>query len=274
MSDKADEQRAKAIEAYRAWAPRDGRWTPWVKPVLFAVVHRRLFGVAREEARGLPSLPTWFEEEVMAPLERRATTHGYREAPKVHNVALVIDLPSTEGTRLGVAATALGFRPIPLYNAAPGPRPIVDVAPIMNALEDGARFLGEVPLAAPPAFLLDANRMGSAPPFDALFDNRSICRASDFPSAAMLLEDGIRRVLLLCDAIRDDLQPIALAWQQAGLEVWWKRPSERRPAAPIALREAWFGRRLWRAVVDHVRAPRADGSFGHLVNRPSGGSGG
>lgn len=265
----------KAIDIYNAWAPADGPWSPWVKPVLFAERHRA--DVVRESRwEPFPGLPAWFDEEVMRALDepKNAGPHAYRSEHRLRDVALVVDLPSDEGVKFGLAITTHGFRPVPLYNAAPGPplQAIVNVWPIMEALERGVARIAEVPASAPPAFLLDFERGGErAFVRTGLFDNRSICRSSDFPSVERFKSSGIRRIVLLCEALRDDLRSIALEWQSGGLELWLKRPSHREPAAPTRLRRPWLGKRLlveWRHA---FLTARADGLYGRVVEESSGG---
>lgn len=261
----------KASDIYNAWAPTNGTWSPWVKPVLFAESHRAYV----ERRAGLdpfPEVPKWFDDEVQRPLEERAESipHDYRSAHAPRDVALVIDLPSDQGVKLGAALSSRAFRPVPLYNAAPGPRAIVAVGPIIGALERAVPYLAEIPAAAAPAFLLDASRNGEGVRVGpGLFDNRSICRSSDFPSAERLQSAGVRRIVILCDAVQDDLRSVALEWQSAGLEIWLKRPSQRRPAVPERLRRPWFGERMWIEFRHAVRKPGADGLYGKMINEPS-----
>lgn len=262
----------KRADIHRAWAPADGPWTPWVKPVLFAALGEDDARAGDSGSEPVPPAPAWFSTEVLAPLEERAVDVAgpYRAARSLHDTAMVIDLPAGDGAELGVALVQHGFRPIPLYNALPSPLAIVEVRPMMDVLVRGAPFLAEVQSSASPAFLLDADRMGlgrSVRP--GLFDNRSICRRSDFPSAERFAQAGIRRILLLCDVIREDLEVVALGWQAGGLELWWKRPSARDRASPIALRQPWVGRRIWNQLFRLARRPGADGAYGVLIEEPS-----
>ncbi|HEX2572333.1 MAG TPA: hypothetical protein VH877_22500, partial [Polyangia bacterium] len=181
-------------EVHRCWCLPESPWSRWVKPVLFAYLDEEL------EPGPLPPSPGWLLPEVIRPLEMASQTEGgptpYRAAHRLRDVALVIDLPGAEGTQMGIGLAEKGFRPIPLYNAVPAPGATIDVRPIMAALVNGAGLVGDVAGDAPPAFLLDADRMGQGRAVQAGdFDNRSVCTAADFPSAALLGTAGIRRVV-------------------------------------------------------------------------------
>ena len=86
-------------EVYRAWSPEAAKWSPWVKPVVFAHLHAM---PAESEPAGVTH-----QEMAPLPLDADGTT------------AIVVDLPSAEGVQLGLALAARGFRPVPLYNAVP-----------------------------------------------------------------------------------------------------------------------------------------------------------
>jgi hypothetical protein len=245
-----------------------------VKPVLFAAMNEEEALPASGDERPLPSAPAWFSEEVVRPLEERTVdvVGPYRDRRALYDTAVVIDLPAGDGAELGVALTEHGLRPVPLYNALPSRVAIVDVGPIMEMLVRGAEHVAQAHVSASPAFLLDADRMGHGRPVrPGLFDNRSICRSTDFPSVERFRQAGIRRVLLVCDTVQEDLDPIALEWQTAGLELWWKRPSERRRASLLTLRRPWLGRRIWNRFFRPGIQPRADGAYGALIEEASSG---
>src|SRR6185503_10656841 len=164
-------------EIFDIWAPPGARWSPWVKPVLFA-------SMDRPPGAFSPAPPEWEIDWAPRPEEK---------------VALVIDLRGADSVCAGLTLANRGYRPIPLFNAMPSPGSfgilggvpaLIDVAPISTALWLGAEQLAQLDLLpeAPPAFLLDANRRGegllAAPGH---FDNRSISFVTDFPSANFLL---------------------------------------------------------------------------------------
>ncbi len=193
-------------EIFNVWAPQDVLWSPWAKPVLFACMPAAL-------AQTTPSTPTTTSTAEWAP-------------PADSGVVIVLDLPGADGVAAGLALAALGYRPVPLYNAIPAPvappfQPAastgntgtvaataslaeglaaVDLQPVMTALQLGAVELRQRTLApnAPPAFLLDWNRhRGRVTLTEGKFDNRSVSFTTDFPSGNFLLAHGFRRVLLV-----------------------------------------------------------------------------
>ena len=87
------------------WAPRPSAWSAWVKPVLFAhMTPRTLAAYGYEPPRDHPAAPdvSW--------------------APRADGSAvIVVDLPGAAGVAVGMALAEIGYRPVPLYNACPGP---------------------------------------------------------------------------------------------------------------------------------------------------------
>ncbi|HEU4537906.1 MAG TPA: hypothetical protein VFS00_27490 [Polyangiaceae bacterium] len=226
--------------------------------------------------------PNWLEPDVLEPLRAQAVSagkaqHPYRRATKIDDVVFVVDLPGAEGALVGVALARHGFQPVPLYNALPAKGPmVVDQRPVMRVLAGAAPALDPPSDRAPPAFLLDANRLDVERLAPGAFDNRSVCFTTDFPSAQKLLDAGIRRAVIL--QTKDDYPQIDLGetlelWRKAGLELFIKcasvpGPPRRceRPRPPALLRL------LYR--LGHKRfVPRPDGSFGtRLPTAPPAGS--
>jgi hypothetical protein len=164
---------------FAAWAPDLSIWTPWVKPVLFA------------------HLTEWNSESV-PPMQ--IDTHRFDFVQPGAGGAIVVDLPAEASVLAGLVLAGKGFRPVPLYNALPGPANVIDLTGILSALVMGAEHLEKLQLPgdAPPAFLLDARRRGEgADLLPGRFDNRSVSLPTDFPSANLLLSRGIRRALLI-----------------------------------------------------------------------------
>lgn len=242
-----------------AWAPAGGRWSPWVKPVLFASLDDD------EAAASAVSVP-WLRRACFAPLERQVDP--YREHAGLDDVAIVVDLPGADGIWVGAALVALGFRPIPLYNALPHAGAIVDVRPIMRALAGAATVVAAAPADGPPAFLLDADRMAPGRRRERpYFDNRSFCFESDFPSAAMLRDAGIRQAVAIGGTVAADVHGVLGRWRAAGIELWQLAVGGAR-VEPLALRRVWL-RRTWHAVT-HPGA-RRDTAFGIWREKPAAG---
>jgi hypothetical protein len=239
-------------EVFAAWAPETGRWSPWVKPVLFAHVDETV-------ANHMGPLPA-------------ARAVDWPEWATPAGTALLIELPGMSAVAMGQAAAEMGFQPVPLFNALPGPAghrvfeiadttrwaqrtiPLaaVDVHWTILALVAAApRLRGGgmrgrgLPPETPPAFLVDALRLDSRGPLVAgRFDNRSAHTVSDVPSAARLREGGVERVVFISEARSPgwDLLPILERWRSGGLVISCARPG----AAPQPWPGQW-GASLWRA---------------------------
>lgn len=242
-------------ELYEIWAPRGAVWSPWAKAVIFANFQ---WPEVSSPPDSPPHLP-WL-------------AHSDR-------LAIVADLPGSFGVELAIAMARRGYRPVPLYNAAPaaGVVPeLVDIRSIQVAFSNFADELNSLrlPFNAPPAFLLDANRRGGGViGVPGQFDNRSICFPTDFPSAAFLTGQGITTALLVSQTDRNpqaDLSHALLRWQQAGIKILSIALNDNQPAQPIQVqkpsrfRTLWYG---WLAAVGLKHNPL--GGFGGRVPFPS-----
>lgn len=227
---------------YDAWAPSRRDWSSWAKPVLFATLDRV---TAIPPQSPLPLLDVAWAPNVAS------------------RTAIVVDLPADQGVWTGLALAFAGYAPIPLYNALAGPKgtaeafeessqynAAVDVRPIIRALVAAAPAIEklELPVDAPPAFLLDANRRGDAKPLPESFDNRSISLPTDFPSANHLVSHGIQQVLLV-QAEREEPQPdlahTLRRWQEAGIGISAKSLLNDVPPQHIQVSRPSNFRLLW-----------------------------
>ena len=255
-------------EIFALWAPDGSPWSRWVKPVLFAHLD-----LAAEQIP-VPESP---ERMDWAP-------------PAAAKVALVLDLPGAQTVAMGLALSARGYHPVPLFNAVPMPLgrlsadPIfgsvvaVEVRPILAALKAGATQLApsNYTVDSPPAFLLDANRRGDERNLKlGDFDNRSISFTSDFPSANFLAAHGIQRALLVQkDRLepRPDLAHSLLRWQDGGLQL--ERVQLDLPAGSQPFKVArppWYGV-MFQRVLSRLGFRRAGGGgFGAWVPDSSAG---
>jgi hypothetical protein len=250
-------------DVYEIWAPSQGPWSPWVKPVVFAFMDGVFSG---RTARNMRFKDEW--------------------VPRAGTTALVIDLPCEDGVLWGIHLAALGYRPVPLYNALPFPMnekmsppalksvSTVNVAPILAALHEGASALARVNLAieAPPAFLLDSDRtIARADIVPGIFDNRSVCFPTDFPSSTFLVTHGIRDVIVVSNnsKISEDLKEILFSWQRDGIRLL-ARYRDNDPV-PLQVKQASFVRILWRRLTIALGLRRGElGGFGRVVSSSSG----
>lgn len=219
---------SKNEAVFAAWAPEGALWSRWVRPVLFTQLDG--LGLSRDviDLTGLDDA----------------------RLPDARGCAVIVDLPGSESVLLGLASASRGFRPIPLFNSTNGPAPLVDVRPIAQQLFSGAWLLREIriPPEAPPAFLIDADRM-RGDPMPGRFDNRSVVLPQDFPSGTLLRSKGIHQALLIQrgTTVREDLAHVLVRWQEAGvklrtLDVQGGGDSEElRVGPPRLFRRAWYG---------------------------------
>jgi len=265
---------------YETWAPEAARWSPWVKPVLFATFD--------EESR--PLAPAGAADVSWAPPARRAPepaeASGYREgdAPgpgAPGSTALVLELPGQRSLELALALAAVGYRPVPVISATPPPRgtvALVDARPMQGLLGAGADTLRtlSLPADAPPAFALDSDRLPERRASPGQYDNRSLVFPQDFPSAAHLREANIAEVLVVSRAptVRSDLAHVLARYKEGGLRVELSAPDAGAPRQPIATTPlSDFRGMMYRAFALVGMARNAAGGFGSLVPVPSSGGG-
>jgi len=251
-------------QTYAAWAPPSSIWSVWAKPVVFAHMP------AKPMEPGEPSTV-----DAPVPLD---------VPPVAERCAVILDLPAADAVAFAPALAEAGYRPVPLYNAAPALPPApggaaLDVMPILRALRAAAPLLAAlgVPDDAPPAFLLDARRsVGSTRPRPGVFDNRSISLPSDFPSAAFLQSHDVRQVLLVqATQIKpqSDLAHTLLRYQRAGLPVRARSLANEGASQPIRIaRPSWFRSTLHHLVAQlGFHRSRLGGFGGELPEGSSGG---
>ena len=238
-----------------------------MKPVLFSAIDD-------DEPKSSPRktstpAPVWTSR---LGLDAVDPEHPYR-AVAASATALVVDLPGAESAIAGADLADLGFRPVPLYNAVASPAAVIDVQPIVDALVVGAERVARARIDGAPAFLLHSDRLGEGRPLHpGKLDNRSVCRAADFPSADTLTRAGIERVVVVCERLASDLEEVLLVWQQEGIALQWKSPDDDDAPVPLVLARRWWGRRLFDMARRSALRRREDGSYGALIE-PSSGNG-
>ena len=249
-------------QIFDLWTPAASRWAVWAKPVLFTDLS------TGDEA--LPSRPVgealsidWIKIFTPAPV-------------------VIVDLPGAQSILYAPAFAKVGFQPVPLFNccSSSSADEVLPTMELRSGLVRGAADLQTISLspAAPPAFLLDADRLtGRQIPSSGKFDNRWMAFPQDFPSGTFLRESGLASILLVqADSVKpqEDLRQVFLRWQEAGLQIFSKSLEDALPPAPIEVTPTpiyrWFFQRaLAMAGFRHNSAA----GFGSVVPDPSGGAG-
>lgn len=263
-----------ASQLFEIWAPEDSLWSRWAKPALFAAPAPRT--QAAQASPAMPVMPVHAVEAgaVVVPVPPAPEPPQYEQGPVDIWTAFVVDMPEARPVGIGLALARAGYRPVPLFNTAYHPQAIVPVEPILQRLREGAEELRtlSIPANAPPAFLLDSNRLASpelAKP--GKFDNRWTVFPQDLPSANFLLAHGIKRVVLLQpDALmgkpRVDLAHVLLRWQQGGVELYVQDPEGAlAPRAMTVAKPSSFRSLFYRALTLIGRRRNSAGGFGSVI---------
>jgi hypothetical protein len=256
-------------EVYNIWAPPDGPWSTWAKPVLFAHMP------AMSPPPGDMAMPA--VDIAWAP-------------PADGSTVIVLDLPGNLGVAAAMRLAEQGYRPVPLYNAVPSPvhtvfsdMPLGTATaacvlwPIMAAILTATPALDalNLPYQAPPVFLLDADRRygTGATIMPGMFDNRSVSLPTDFPSATHLLSQGVRRAIVVQHGAhlpQEDLAHTLLRWQEAGIEILAVALSAPSEPTPIEVAKPSLYRTLWQRLTATLGLRRNPlGGFGGFLPIPS-----
>lgn len=256
-------------EVFTVWAPENSAWSPWVAPVLFAQTD---WSERIRPEPVTPESPPWLPADL-------------------GDTAIIVDLPGPASVEAGFALAARGFRPVPLYNASPGPeeaagpgfRPaspwnaVVDMGPLVDAIARVTLSLRNLQLSpeAPPAFLLDSVRLSGIRHADpGMFDNRWMVFPQDFPSARFLLSRGIRRAILVQkDRLepQEDLAHALLRWQEGGIAVLSKKLDDGAAAVAIKVRRPSRYKAAWYRALAQLGLRRSSaGGFGSYIPETTG----
>jgi hypothetical protein len=260
-------------ELFKTWAPNDSTWSQWVSPALFAQIACTEGAAA---VRVDAPAPTW---------------PGEKASPES---AVIIDLPGADSIRLAMALAKLGYRPVPIINASPGPVGLqlnflpkpANVSPRSIVVLDMSSLVREICIAtellqklffasdAPPVFILDSLRLrGSNPVLEDMFDNRWMVFPQDFPSARFLAEKKIKRVTLVQKEKAqplEDLSHVLLRWQESGIEILaaasgdTNAPSRITVSRPSRFKASWY-----RALATLGLRRSSVGGFGSFIPETS-----
>lgn len=247
------------LEIFKVWAPEERVWSQWAKPVLFA------------------------QKDLLMEPPQTVTNWPRLDVSNDRATALIIDLPRGSSVDFGIAAAGLGFWPVPLFNCAYNSGAVLDVRPIVMRLQFGAEELARanVPLDAPPAFLVDSRRMDPDVPLSpGNFDNRYIMLPQDFPSAGFLKSHGISRALWIRTlpgqirfegGLKDDLAHVLRRWQEGGLEIFEWRVGDSEARRLDVPRPSFFRNIFHRTMVTMGLRRNYAGGFGGIIPQPSSG---
>lgn len=148
------------------------------------------------------------------------------------NVAIIVDLPEYYSINEGIGLAQIGYRPIPIYNGTSeqkGSRATVNNHAVESALIWGATELekNNISNVAPPAFLLDTNRMNRYRVDKSIFDNSWDIYHQDIPSAEYFLKNGTNKIIVRSEEkIQQDLSKILYGFQEKGIKIFFTRGYE------------------------------------------------
>lgn len=191
-------------EIYKIWAD-NSIWSNWIRPVPFISINNDL-KIDRIIDFDIPKL------------------NFINNLPI--NAALFIDLPECNSITEGIALAKEGFRPIPIFNGTieqRGTTPTCDNTTIVYALALGASHLQKIKISpyAPPAFLLNTNRLNRYKMNASIYDNSWDIYFQDLPSGKYFLENNITNIIVHSNKIHNDLKDILYKYQKSGIKIWF-----------------------------------------------------
>lgn len=197
------ESRVTGRETYQMWAPYGKKWVDWVRPVPFIEIHTEK--------------KPYYTSQLVIP-EKICIEKADRRT------AIIVDLPGEDSIEMGLALAKRGYRPIPIYNGVEeqqGARATTDNQSIDESLFWGAKELVNIEISddAPPAFLLDTNRLQRYKMDDSIFDNSWDIYPQDIPSAKYFLSQGMDKILVIGDALSRDLKKVLYDFQKKGIQI-------------------------------------------------------
>lgn len=248
---------------YEVWASHEV-WRRWVKAPLFAEI----------DDQGVESVDAPASGDYRA-LPRDSSEVDVSWAPAASDAGarafIVVDLEGAASIEMGLALGVRGYSPVLAINACTDPDEVIDMAPVLEALREGAKRRRSFPRerSAPPAFLLDVRRFrGARPREPGLFDNRWMVFRQDLPSAALLLQQGLSRAILVVgeDRIEEDLQHVLFAWQKGGIQISLQVVAAVGPPEPVTIEAPSWAQRLFTGPSGSGELRRnRRGSFGSRV---------
>ena len=191
-------------ELYKIWAPYGKKWVDWVRPVPFVELnhYNKMYN---HSSFSIPII-------------------NYVDA-NCKNTAVIVDLPGMESVEEGIGLAKLGFRPIPIFNGTAeqnGARATVDNQSAGIALALAVNELVKIELKddALPAFLTDRNRLQRYKMDVSVFDNSWDVYPQDLPTAEYLLNNDIKKLIVVGRDVAKDLKKILYDYQKKGIEIY------------------------------------------------------
>ena len=179
-------------EIFKIWAPYGKRWTNWVRPVPFIAI--------KDIKKFIPAFRTI---ECLS-----------QDKEKNKHIAVIVDLPDEQSVEVGILlAKEYGYRPIPIFNGTfeqKGARATTNNADMLDALVWGAYQLQNIDISddAPPAFLIDKNRLQNIKIDRSVFDNSWDIYFQDIPSEKYLIKNDITEILVISKNLSRDFKEI------------------------------------------------------------------
>lgn len=189
-------------EIFRIWAPLNKKWVDWVRPVPFVSINETHQGFR----------PSGVVITCLDKIDTKST-------------AIIVDLPNDDSVEAGILLAQNGYRPIPIYNGVQqqkGARATTNNEGILSALVWGASILKTVKIDdnAPPAFLIDSNRLHRWRIDLSIFDNSWDVYPQDIPSEDYFLKNGIDKILIIGRKYPRDLKAIIKEWPKKQVSVY------------------------------------------------------
>ncbi len=94
----------------------------------------------------------------------------------------------------------------------------IEIGLIKGAMELRKMKIGK---KAPPAFLLDSNRMNRLKMNVSVFDNSWDIYDQDFPSAEYFIQNGINKIILRGERVHKDLKKILYKFQKKEIKIFF-----------------------------------------------------
>ena len=190
-------------EIYQIWAPYEGKWSGYARPVDFIKMKEY---TSDEMNYYFYSKPKYIE--------------------KVQSdTAIIVDLPCEYSIEEGMGLASIGYRPVPTYNGTfenDNSVPTTDNRALQKPLYWGATVLKDMKISndAPPAFLVDTNRLNRHKMNINVFDNSYDMYDQDFPTAANLLNNGINKIIVRSAKLYKDMRIILSKYQEKGIQIF------------------------------------------------------